>query len=125
MDPLEASPTIHHVMVAIPPGGDEAARSFYVQQLGLVEIAKPSELASRGGLWVSTGSIDLHIGIDPNFVPARKAHIALLVDDLERVREHFDSCGVGAGPIEFELTGFRRCYLDDPFGNRIELMQAL
>ncbi len=112
-------------MTAIPSESEEAARAFYVDLLGLSEIPKPSVLAARGGLWLSTGSIDLHLGIDPDFLPARKAHIALRVGDLDQLRERLLSAKVDLGPIEIELPGFRRCYVDDPFGNRLELMQSL
>jgi catechol 2,3-dioxygenase-like lactoylglutathione lyase family enzyme len=116
---------LHHVMTAIPPDGESIARSFYVELLGLTEIPKPESLASRGGLWLSTGTIDLHLGIDQQFVPARRAHVALLVDDLDELRSRLTAGGIEPGPIEFELPEFRRCYVDDPFGNRIELMQSL
>ena len=118
-------PPIHHVMIAIPPGGEDAARTFYVEALGLVEIPKPASLEARGGLWVETGSLDLHFGIDRGFVPARKAHIALLVHNLELVRARLSAAGHDPGVIELELPGFRRCYVDDPFGNRVELLQSL
>lgn len=117
-------PPIHHVMIAIPPGGEDAARTFYVETLGLLEIAKPASLKARGGLWVATGSLDLHIGIERSFIPARKAHIALLVHDLELVRTRLSAAGYDRGTIERELPGFRRCYVNDPFGNRVELLQS-
>ena len=119
------TPRIHHVMTAIPPGSEEFARSFYVGLLGFCEVPKPSGLVSRGGVWLSTGSIDLHLGVDPDFLPSRKAHIALLVKDLDMLRERLLSVEIDLGPVEFELPGFRRCYVADPFGNRLELMQSL
>ena len=111
-------------MIAIPQHGEALARDFYIGTLSLEEIQKPPALAQRGGLWVSTGAIDVHLGVDPNFVPALKAHIALVVDDLDTFRARLIAGQFIPGPIEFELPGFRRCYVDDPFGNRIELMQA-
>ncbi len=116
---------LHHVLTAVPPDSEDTARSFYVGLLGLCEVSKPASLAARGGLWLSTGSIDLHLGIDPDFLPARKAHIALLVEDLDQLRVRLASAEIELGPIELELPGFRRCYVQDPFGNRLELMQSL
>ncbi|MCA9860674.1 MAG: VOC family protein, partial [Thermomicrobiales bacterium] len=118
-------PRLHHVMLAIPPGGEGAARDFYIEQLGLTETEKPASLIGRGGLWLSTATLSIHLGIDPNFRSARKAHIALAYDDLDRLRSRLQDAGIAVGPIEHELPGFRRCYAEDPFGNRIELMQAL
>lgn len=118
-------PSIHHVMVAVPPYGETLARAFYIDALGLTEIPKPGSLVGRGGFWVSTGSIDLHIGIDQRFAPARKAHVALLVSGLDALRKQLQQSDFAPGPIEFELPGFQRCYVDDPFGNRIELMESL
>lgn len=117
--------SVHHIMIAIPAGGEDAARSFYVDLLNLCEIPKPPALVARGGLWLSTGSIDVHLGVDPDFAPARKAHLALLVNDLDELRRRLAHNGGAPGAIERELPGFRRCYVDDPFGNRIELMQSL
>lgn len=121
---MRAIAPIHHVMVAIPRGGEPLARTFYVDLLGLPEIQKPQSLASRGGLWLSTGSLSLHLGVDPAFVPARKAHIALVYGNLDNLREQLSAAGFEPGEIEFELPGFARCYVSDPFGNRIELMQS-
>ena len=112
-------------MIAIPSGGEDAARGFYIDLLGLQEMPKPAALAARGGIWLSSGTLDVHLGIDPEFVPARKAHIALVVGDLDRLLIGLSAEGFEPGPIEFELPGYRRCYVDDPFGNRIELMQSL
>ncbi len=94
---------------------EDSARSFYVEILGLCEIAKPDPCEPRGGFWFTTGSIDLHLGIDPAFLPARKAHIALLVEDLDQLRVRLASLhGYVVGPDEFELPGFRRCYVQTP-----------
>lgn len=112
-------------MIAIPPASEPTARGFYVDILGLTEIPKPDSLCGRGGLWLSTGSLDLHLGIDQDFHPARKAHIALQLDDLDQIRRRLQEQGYLAGPVECELPGFQRFYVSDPFGNRIELMQPL
>lgn len=111
-------------MVAIPEGGEPRARDFYVGLLGLHEVIKPPSLASRGGVWLSTGTLDIHLGIDPDFRAARKAHIALEYDDLDALLARLGMQGIEASAIERELPGYRRTYIADPFGNRIELMQA-
>ena len=118
-------PPLHHVMIAIPVEGETRARDFYIRLLNLVEVPKPTALASRGGLWLSSGSLDIHLGTDPQFVPARKAHIALIFEDLGQVVALLTSAGHTASRVESELPGLLRCYVDDPFGNRIELMQSL
>jgi len=114
---------IHHVMTAIPAGGEDTARRFYVDLLGLTEEPKPPTLGSRGGIWLATGSLSLHLGVDPAFAPATKAHIALVYDNLGDVRNALSAAGFEPGELEHELPGFVRCYVSDPFGNRIELMQ--
>jgi catechol 2,3-dioxygenase-like lactoylglutathione lyase family enzyme len=111
-------------MLAIPAASEATARAFYADLLGLTEIAKPESLCGRGGVWLSTGSLDVHLGIDPDFHPARKAHIALEVDDLDAVRRRLGASGFQPGAVECELPGYSRCYVSDPFGNRIELMQS-
>lgn len=118
-------PRLHHVMIAIPAASEPTAREFYVDILGLTEIPKPESLCGRGGLWLSTGSLDVHLGIDQDFHPARKAHIALQLDDLDRIKRLLGQNGYLVGPVECELPGFERFYVSDPFGNRIELMQPL
>lgn len=114
---------IHHVQIAIPAGGEEAARGFYGGLLGLVEITKPESLVGRGGVWFRTGNLDLHIGVDPDFVPAKKAHIAYLVDDLAVVQAAVINAGY---PIvtDVPLPGFDRFHTEDSFGNRVEILAA-
>lgn len=116
---------LHHVQLAMPPGGEDRARAFYIGLLGLQEVAKPPELAKRGGCWFESGELRLHIGVQTDgFQPATKAHPGLLFDDLEMIAARFASEGV---PMNFDdgYPGFRRAYVHDPFGNRIELMEAL
>ena len=111
---------IDHVQVSIPLGGEDVARSFYVDRLGFTECPKPPRLAERGGAWFRAGTTEIHVGVEQDFRPARKAHPALLVRDLDEV--------VAAAGLEVrwndEIVGVRRCHLDDPFGNRIELVEA-
>jgi catechol 2,3-dioxygenase-like lactoylglutathione lyase family enzyme len=117
-------PAIHHVQVAIPTGGEDAARRFYGALLGLREIPKPEHLRARGGVWFATGSLELHLGVDPSFSPSTKAHVAYQVADLAAVRARLVAAGVAVAEDE-PLPGHARVYLGDPFGNRVELLQAL
>jgi catechol 2,3-dioxygenase-like lactoylglutathione lyase family enzyme len=115
---------IDHVQLAMPEFNEDAARRFYVDALGFTEVPKPSELAKRGGVWFALGAVKLHLGVDPDFRPARKAHPGLLVHDLAEVIQGLQACGVVA-EIDNALEGYLRTYVDDPFGNRIELVQML
>jgi catechol 2,3-dioxygenase-like lactoylglutathione lyase family enzyme len=112
---------VHHVQLACPPGSEARLRPFYTQGLGLAEVAKPAELAGRGGCWFR-GAVELHLGVEPDFRPARKAHPGLLVDDLDAVAARLGALG---HPVRWDdalLPAYRRCYVDDPVGNRIELL---
>lgn len=111
-------------MIAIPAASEATARAFYCELLGLVEMAKPASLCDRGGLWLSTGSLGVHLGVDQDFHAARKAHVALEVTDLDSVRTVLNQANYAMSPVECELPGYQRFYVSDPFGNRIELMQA-
>lgn len=111
---------IDHVQLAIPVGSEERAREFYVGVLGLSEVPKPAVMAARGGAWFEAGATVVHVGADPDFVPARKAHPALLVAGLEAFVAR---TGLEARWSD-EITGTTRCHIDDPFGNRIELVEA-
>lgn len=113
---------IDHVQVAIPAGGEDSARTFYGQLLGLPEIEKPKNLRSRGGIWFQSSSLQLHLGVDPQFRPATKAHIALRVGNLEAVRKALTAAGYATKEDE-PLPGYRRFYVNDPFGNRTEILQ--
>lgn len=113
---------LHHVQLAMPAGEEAAARAFYVEVLGLVEEAKPANLVARGGVWFRGGGMRLHLGVDADFHPARKAHPALLVRGLAELAERCRAAGFA--PIDDEpLEGFERVYVHDPFGNRIELLE--
>ena len=111
-----------HVQLAMPAGGDAAARLFYAGLLGLTEVPKPSHLAARGGCWFERGSVKLHLGVDPGFVPARKAHPALLVADLPALAMRLEASGHRIRRDQ-PPKGYDRIFVDDPFGNRIELME--
>jgi len=110
---------LDHVQLAMPPGGEDEARAFYVGVLGLVEQPKPPLLAARGGCWFGDGPVKLHLGVEQDFRPARKAHPALVVDDL---RAFVAERGLDVRWSD-EIPGTVRCHLDDPFGNRIELVE--
>ena len=114
---------IDHVQLAIPAGADAAARRFYADVLGLEEMSKPPALADRGGLWFRCGEAGLHLGVDPDFQPARKAHPALRVKGLTAL---IVRCVNAGHPVERDvpLPGLERVHVWDPFGNRIELIEA-
>jgi catechol 2,3-dioxygenase-like lactoylglutathione lyase family enzyme len=115
---------IDHVQLAMPAGKEEEARAFYGKVLGIPEIVKPANLAKRGGCWFERGDLKIHLGVEVDFRPARKAHPAFLVDELARVRESIELAGYTV-KIDEPLEGYERIYVDDPFGNRIELMEAI
>ena len=115
---------LDHVQLAMPAGGEAAARSFYAGLLGIPEVAKPANLAKRGGCWFERGALKLHLGVEQDFRPARKAHPALLVSDLPALIKRLSDGGFQI--VEDEaLAGYQRCFVNDPFGNRIELMEPV
>ena len=111
-----------HVQLAMPSGQESQARAFYSGILGLTEEPKPPNLARRGGIWFSGGALRLHLGVDPDFRAARKAHPAFLVQGLEDLAERCRTAGHPTTTDE-PLEGFNRVYVSDPFGNRIELIE--
>lgn len=113
---------LDHVQLAMPAGGEELARHFYIGLLGFSEVRKPANLMARGGCWFETGAVKLHLGVEKCFQPALKAHPALLVDDLSTLITALSAGGYRTSVAE-PLSGFDRVYVSDPFGNRIELMQ--
>lgn len=114
-------PCIHHVQIAIPPGGEKLARHFYGDLLGLEEIEKPDNLRARGGVWFVSDNLQLHLGIEGEFRPARKAHVAFEVADLSALRKCLAAAGYTASEDE-PLPGYGRFYVADPFGNRVEIL---
>jgi catechol 2,3-dioxygenase-like lactoylglutathione lyase family enzyme len=115
---------IDHVQVAAPPGCEAEARAFYGGLLGLEELPKPAELAARGGCWFRAGDQELHVGVEQEFAPARKAHPGFVVSDLEELRGRLAAHGIEARDDD-SMPGVRRFYAADPFGNRLEFRQAL
>jgi catechol 2,3-dioxygenase-like lactoylglutathione lyase family enzyme len=113
---------LDHVQLAIPAGGEPVAVEFYRGLLGIPEVPKPPHLAARGGCWFESGDLKVHLGVDPDFRPARKAHPAFIVTDLAGLVSHLEGAGVAV--VEDQpLDGYNRVYVSDPFGNRIELME--
>lgn len=114
---------IDHVQLACPPGGEPAGVAFYCGLLGLAQVPKPAALAARGGCWFRGDGFELHLGVEVDFTPARKAHPALRARDLDALAAALDAAGHPAR-WDDDLPGTRRCYVDDPFGNRLELVAA-
>jgi catechol 2,3-dioxygenase-like lactoylglutathione lyase family enzyme len=114
---------IDHVQLAAPPGCEQAARAFFGALLGLDEIAKPEPLRPRGGVWFRIGRQQLHVGVESDFAPARKAHPALSVARYDELLMRLRTAGV-AIVEDAAVPGVRRCYVADPWGNRIELVAA-
>ena len=123
---------IHHVQVSCPPGGEDVARRFYGEGLGLPEVAKPSALAAQGGCWFraagddGVGGVELHVGVEPGFAPARKAHPALIlesVEDLDATAVRLEGLGFVVDRAEENtFPGHRRFHTYDGHGNRVELL---
>lgn len=113
---------LHHVQLAMPAGGELRAREFYQDLLGIPEVPKPPTMAERGGCWFERGTLRVHLGIESDFRPARKAHPAFVVAGLPalaaRLRAARHECRE-----DRELSGYDRVFVDDPFGNRIELLE--
>ncbi|HEY3676583.1 MAG TPA: VOC family protein [Candidatus Tumulicola sp.] len=111
------------MQLAIPPGEEARAREFYAGILGMIEIEKPGELRSRGGAWFASGGVQLHLGVEPEFVPAKKAHPALRCHDYDALLRKLREAGVAVTSETMPLEdGSEHAYIHDPFGNRIELI---
>ena len=113
---------IDHILIAMPAGREEEARAFYQGMLGLAEKTKPPQLAARGGCWFESGPVTVHLGVDKNFVAARKAHPAFIVDNLTDLEAKLKHAGYKVTEDE-PIAGCDRRHVDDPFGNRIELIE--
>ena len=115
---------IDHVQLAMPAGEEERARAFYGSLLGMAEIPKPAELAKRGGCWFACGPVQVHLGVEADFRPAKKAHPAFRCFEYDALVGRLRDAGV---PVNGDgsIAGVRRCHIADPFGNRIELIAEL
>lgn len=113
--------SIDHVQLAMPKGEEAKARAFYAGVLGMTELEKPPLLAKRGGAWFAQGSVQIHLGVEDDFRPARKAHPAFQVLDLETLRQKLTSAGCRIQDDD-AIPGVTRFYTDDCFGNRIEFL---
>lgn len=117
------APRLDHVQIATPPGCEPAARHFFADLLGLEEVPKPAPLSARDSCWFALGDRQLHVGVDPDFAPARKAHIAIRVGpaDLDALAARLAAADF---PTAWDdaLPTDRRFYSTDPWGNRIELL---
>ena len=112
-----------HVQVALPAAGEDVARAFYGSLLGMTELAKPPALAARGGCWFRSGNAVLHLGVEAPFRPARKAHPAFLVTDLDGLADAL-AAGHTCTSASGQIPGVRRFHVHDPFGNRLEFQQV-
>jgi catechol 2,3-dioxygenase-like lactoylglutathione lyase family enzyme len=125
-DPTRASSAafagLHHVQLAIPPGAEPEARAFYGGVLGMSELEKPPVLAARGGCWFRSGGWEVHLGVENDFAPSRKAHPGVLVDGLDLLAEQLSAAGI-AVQWDGHFPGHRRFYASDPFGNRLEFLE--
>ncbi|MFJ5301216.1 VOC family protein [Streptomyces sp. NPDC088350] len=115
---------VDHVQLAAPAGSEDALRAYYVDVLGMTEIPKSAALAARGGCWFGAGAVQLHLGIEADFRPAKKAHPGLRVTGIEAYAARLKSLGA---PVTWDddLPGYRRFYSADPVGNRLEFLEAV
>jgi catechol 2,3-dioxygenase-like lactoylglutathione lyase family enzyme len=114
---------LDHVQLAIPPASEDTARRFYRDLLGMTEMPKPPELVKRGGAWFASGKVQIHLGVEPDFRPAKKAHPALICRNYV---ELLAKLGAAAVPVQEDnnIPSVQRCHIEDPFGNRIELIRS-
>jgi Glyoxalase/Bleomycin resistance protein/Dioxygenase superfamily len=116
--------TLDHIQLAIPTGGETAARAFWCDLIGLMEIPKPAALQHRGGLWLGLNGNELHLGVEPAFSPAKKAHPGFVTSDITRLADRLRNA---KHPFEWDssLSNRRRFFTTDPFGNRLEFLQPI
>lgn len=117
--------TIDHIQLSMPAGEEDKARAFYVGLLGFTEVPKPAELAKRGGAWFEQGTVKIHMGVEENYHALKKAHPALIVDDLTALIAHLQNASYEVDTGQPPLEGYKRAHVLDPFGNRLEIMEKL
>jgi hypothetical protein len=115
---------LDHVQLAAPPGSEDALRVYYVDVLGMTEIPKPPALAARGGCWFRSGAVQLHLGVENSFRPARKAHPGLRVTGIEEFAARLECHGAEV-TWDTDLPGHRRFCSWDPAGNRLEFLEPV
>ena len=113
---------IDHIQLAAPVGSEDQAREFFQGILALEEVEKPEELKKNGGVWFSNGHVDIHVGVEETFVPAKKAHPAFEVTKIEEFAAFLQEKGLEI-QVDYKLPGAKRFYLHDPFGNRLEFLE--
>jgi catechol 2,3-dioxygenase-like lactoylglutathione lyase family enzyme len=113
---------LHHVQLAIPPGAEDLCRQFWGEVLGMTELEKPAVLAARGGCWFRGGGLEVHLGVEQDFQPARKAHPGILVDSLDGLAARLEGNGHEV-TWDDNFPGHRRFYAFDKLGNRLEFLQ--
>jgi len=113
---------VHHVQLSIPPGGEDKARAFWAGPLGMAELPKPPVLAARGGCWFGGGGVEVHLGVEAEFTPARKAHPGIQVTGVGRLAAGLEAHGIDVLWDE-SVPGLRRFHTSDPFGNRLEFLE--
>jgi catechol 2,3-dioxygenase-like lactoylglutathione lyase family enzyme len=113
---------LHHAQLAMPAGAEPEVRAFYAGILGMTELDKPPVLAARGGCWFRSGALELHLGVERDFSPARKAHPGMLVSDIDALAARLTASGVDV-EWDDDFPGHRRFYAHDPLGNRLEFLQ--
>jgi len=113
---------LDHVQMTMPAGQEEAARAFFINLLGFTEVEKPASLQGRGGAWFTAGAVNLHVGVEEPFTPSKKGHPAFLLDNLQETVDRLAAAGAVLKDDK-PLPGYIRKFTEDPFGNRIELMQ--
>jgi catechol 2,3-dioxygenase-like lactoylglutathione lyase family enzyme len=116
--------SLDHVQIVIPVASENRARAFYSEILGFTEVAKPPQMAGRKSIWFVAGSVNLHLGIEPDFAPSKRAHPAFVVENLEAILAACERAGLPTKP-DTSFNGFRRVHVFDPFGNRLELMERI
>lgn len=114
--------SLHHVQLAIPAGSEDTCRRFWGDTLSMTELAKPLALAARGGCWFGGGGVEIHLGVESDFAPARKAHPGILVSGLKDLAARLELAGI---PVQWddEMPGYERFYAADPVGNRLEFLE--